>query len=324
MMETIILHTAALKGMGWGLYQQPQVLILGHFDGIHTGHMRVIRHGFDYGKQHRLPISLMTFHPHPKQLFKNAEYNKLITPLKEKERILSQFGLDRMYIVQFELSFAQLTAKEFAAVICRMNVKHIVVGFDYRFGHGRQGTAQLLKEWGEGCFTVEIVPVYNDEEYNTKVSSTRIREFLSQGDMVNANRLLGRAYVIRGEVVCGCGRGRSLGYPTANVKIEEAYIIPASGVYAVKVLIRGRWIDGVLNIGVKPTFKTNITKLGIEVHLFNFGQNIYGETITVALMSYIRPERKFQSVQKLIAQIAADVKEAHKQLKEMGRTSQLL
>lgn len=314
-METIILH-APLKDTNWEFFQQPQVLILGHFDGIHTGHVHVLHRGFDYGKQHHLLISLMTFHPHPKGVFGNPEYNRLLTPLKEKERILTQFGLDRMYVVQFELSFAKLTAKKFVTAICQMNVKHVVVGFDYRFGHGGQGTARLLKEWGEGCFTIEIVPVHNDEEHHMKVSSTRIRRFLSQGDVVNANRLLGRAYLIGGKVICGDGRGRSMGFPTANVKVEENYVIPASGVYAVKVLIRGTWVDGVMNIGVKPTFKTSVTEPGIETHLFDFDQDIYDETITIALISYIRSECKFSSIQQLITQIAADVKVARQRLKE--------
>lgn len=317
-METIALH-AALDDSSWRLQEQPQVLILGHFDGIHEGHVQVIRHALNYGKQHQLPVGLMTFHPHPKGVFGKPEYERFITPLSEKKRILSQLGLDRLYVVQFDLSFAKVTAQQFAEAICRMKVKHVVVGFDYRFGHGGEGTAQLLQEWGKGCFTVDIIPAHNDVETAVKVSSTRIRESLLQGDVVNANRLLGRTYIIRGEVVHGDARGRTMGFPTANVRAEEAYVIPANGVYAVKVLVHGTWHDGVLNIGLKPTFKTGETVQSVEAHLFDFDQDIYGETVTVALMSYIRPERKFSSIQELIAQITADSEEARQRLSTMDK-----
>lgn len=317
-MKTIVLH-AALDDSSWRLQRHPQVLILGHFDGVHEGHVRVIRRAMEYGKRYHLPVSLMTFHPHPKGVFGKAEYARFITPLSEKKRILGQLGIDRMYVVQFDLSFAKVTAQQFAEAICQMEVRHVVAGFDYRFGHGGEGTAQLLQEWGKGYFTVDIVPAHHDAEQRAKVSSTRIRESLSLGDVANANRLLGRTYLLRGEVVHGDARGRTIGYPTANVKAEEAYVIPAHGVYVVKVLVRGEWYDGVLNIGMKPTFKRWETVLSIEAHLFDFDQDIYGETVTVALMSYIRPERKFGSIQELVAQIRVDAKESRIRLGTMDK-----
>ena len=317
-METIPLH-APLDDTSWTSCRQPQVLVLGHFDGIHTGHAQVIQRALDYGAEHGLPVGLMTFHPHPKGVFGRSEYHRYVTPLMEKERILSRMGLDRLYVVQFDMSFAQVSAQKFAEAVCALGVKHVVIGFDYRFGHRGEGTAEMLKDWGNDCFTVDIVPAHSED--GTKVSSTRIRQCLAQGDITKANQLLGRPYLIQGEVVHGDARGRTIGFPTANVNPEEPYIIPAIGVYAAKVKVGGTWHDGVLSIGLKPTFKSGETVPTIEAHLFDFDADIYGETISIAVMDYIRSEQKFNSIQDLIAQITADAEEARQRLAAMDAES---
>ncbi|MFD3268786.1 bifunctional riboflavin kinase/FAD synthetase [Paenibacillus dendritiformis] len=310
-MEKILIH--ATDGHAeWMAWQQPQVVILGHFDGIHAGHVKVIERGLKYGREHGLPVALMTFHPHPKAVFGDERYATCLTPPKEKERILAQLGIDRLYIIDFNLSFAQLQARKFADCLCNLGVKHAVVGFDNRFGHRGEGSAELLAEWGEGCFSVDIVPAHNDND--AKVSSTRIRQCLAEGEITKANQLLARPYLLRGTVIHGDARGRTIGFPTANVDLDEPYVIPKNGVYAVKVKVGGKWHDGVMNIGLKPTFKSGETRPSIEAHLFDFDADIYGEEVTVAVMDFLRAEQKFDGIAALVAQITADAEEARRRL----------
>lgn len=310
-MEKIVIH-ATDGHADWRVWQQPQVVIMGHFDGIHAGHVKVIERGLAYGRKHGLPVALMTFHPHPKAVLGNDRYARCLTPLKEKERILAQLRIDRLYIIDFNLSFAQLQARKFADSLCNLGVEHAVVGFDNRFGYRGEGSAELLAEWGEGCFSVDIVPAHNDD--HAKISSTRIRQCLAEGEITKANQLLARPYLLRGKVIHGDARGRTIGFPTANIDLNEPYVIPRNGVYAVKVKVAGKWHDGVMNIGLKPTFKSGETRPSIEVHLFGFDADIYGEEATVAVMDFLRAEQKFDGIAALVAQITADAEEARRRL----------
>ena len=313
-MDTIFLMNS-LEDSSWGEHQ-PQVIILGHFDGLHKGHVEVIQRGLAYGKQHGLPVSLMTFHPHPKSIFGKSGYDRFLTPLGEKIRLLEELGIDRLYVVKFDLEFANSTAEQFAHAICRLGAKHVVCGFDYRFGSKGSGTADLLRQWGESCFTVDIVEPYDDD--NAKVSSTRIRTCLEEGDIQQANHLLGRPYTVSGVVVHGEKRGRTIGYPTANVEPAEAYFIPRIGVYAAKVKVRDKMYNSVLSIGLKPTFHNDILEPIIEAHLFDFNEEIYGERMTLYFIDYLRSEMKFSSVQELIAQINQDAVEARQLLQTIS------
>lgn len=317
-MEIIALHN--IDHASWEKYKQAQVLILGHFDGIHMGHAHVIQRALMYGKCHQLPVSLMTFHPHPQTIFGQLAYTRLLTPLKEKERLLKQFGLDRVYIVTFHHLFANLGAQQFVRMIFLLGAKHIVVGFDYRFGQGGKGNVHLLKQWGKDYFTVDAVPVFIDKQQREKVSSTRIRSSLLKGDMMQAHYLLGRPYMMRGNVIHGQAKGRTIGFPTANIKLEEDFFIPAYGVYVVKVLIAETWHGGVLNIGLKPTVEKNRIMPTIELHILNFDRQIYGETVTFILFHYIRAERKFEGIQQLVLQITSDIEQARQQLHHIEQT----
>ena len=305
-MEKIVLH-ATDGHADWMAWQQPQVVILGHFDGIHAGHVKVIERGLQYGREHGLPVALMTFHPHPKAVFGDERYTRSLTPPKEKERILARLGIDRLYIIDFNLSFARLKARTFADCLCALGVKHAVVGFDNRFGHRGEGSAELLAEWGEGCFSVDIVPAHNEDD-------AKVSQCLAEGDIAKANQLLARPYLLRGTVIHGDARGRTIGFPTANVDPDEPYVIPRNGVYAVKVKVGGKWHDGVMNIGLKPTFKSGETRPSIEAHLFDFDADIYGEEVAVAVMDFLRAEQKFDGIAALVAQITADAEEARRRL----------
>lgn len=309
-METIYLMNS-LQDASWG-ESEPTVLILGHFDGIHKGHEHVIKRALSYGREHGLPVSLMTFHPHPKGVFGKPGYDRYLSPLQEKQRILQALGIDRLYVVHFDLEFANATAEQFVHAICQIGARHVVCGFDYRFGHKGSGTAHELRDWGAGCFSVDIVEPC--DEAGSKVSSTRVRTYLDAGEIEKANELLGRYYSISGEVIHGEKRGRTIGYPTANVQPNEPYFIPRLGVYAVKVIVRGQTYDSVLSVGLKPTFHSDIMEPIIEAHLFNFNEDIYGETMTVLFISYLRPEEKFNTIEALIKQIDLDAEEARRVL----------
>lgn len=313
-METIFLNNS-LEDASWAA-QEPQVIVLGHFDGIHIGHMHVIDRAVQFGKEHGLPVSLMTFHPHPKGVFGKSGYDRYLTPLKEKERLLNELGLARLYVVKFDISFSNATAEQFVQSLCRLGAKHVVCGFDYRFGHKGSGTAELLREWGADCFSVDIVEAWGEGGH--KVSSTRVRACLEAGDIEQANHLLGRPYTIAGVVVHGEKRGRTIGYPTANVDPEEPYYIPRLGVYAVKVDVRGETYDSVLSIGLKPTFRSDILVPVIEAHLFDFNDDIYGERMSVSFLHYLRPEAKFASAHELIEQIHQDAREARQWLNSIS------
>ncbi|MBD8497110.1 bifunctional riboflavin kinase/FAD synthetase [Paenibacillus arenosi] len=306
-METIALQHI-LNGSAWQLHSQPQVVVLGHFDGLHTGHIHVIERGLAYSQEHNIPLGVMTFHPHPKYVFGRQGYERYLTPLAEKERQLAKLGVDFMYVVNFDLEFARISPQQFVEALCKLKAQHVVCGFDYRFGFQGVGTAESLREIGKDCFTVDIVEPFDDK--GQKVSSTRIRACLDDGDMVQANHLLGRPYTITGTVVHGEKRGRTIGFPTANVDPAEPYYIPRLGVYAVRVQVRGEMYDGVLSIGLKPTFHSHILAPIVEAHLFDFDADIYDETLTVSLIAYLRSEKKFNGIQELIEQITRDAEDA--------------
>ncbi|MDF2724363.1 MAG: riboflavin biosynthesis protein RibC, partial [Paenibacillus sp.] len=188
----------------------------------------------------------------------------------------------------------------------------VVVGFDFRFGHLGAGDPESLRQMAAGRFDVEVVQPFHMT--GEKVSSTLIRDCLEQGDLLRVKQLLGRHFALTGTVVHGAARGRQIGFPTANIELDGPYVVPCNGVYAVRLQWAGQSYNGVMNIGTKPTFEGDSTRRTLEAHLFDFSQSIYGEYVTVELISYIRPERKFNSIDELIAQIGRDVNTAKKQL----------
>lgn len=286
-----------------------QVLAIGGFDGIHLGHREVLRRAFETGKRLKLPVSVMTFHPHPREVLGQEQYVHVLTPLTEKMERLSQTGVDRTYVVRFNREFAAISPGAFVEdVLMKLSVHTVVVGFDFTFGRGGAGTADTLCAFGKGTFTVEVVRPYH--LHSEKVSSSLIRDYVQTGEVKKASLLLGRAYSIRGTVVTGEGRGRTIGVPTANIETSEPYVIPGRGVYAVRFKVNGETVKGVMNIGLKPTFAEDGLKQTLEVHLFDFQRMIYGETVEVDFVGFIRGERKFASVDELVAQIRMDMAEA--------------
>lgn len=296
-----------------------KVLAIGDFDGVHAGHREVIRRAQDTAARLGVSAALMTFHPHPREVLGKVEYRSVLTPLPDKLEIFRSLGVDCVYIVAFSESFSRLTPERFVSdVLLPLGIESVIVGFDFRFGHQGEGTADTLAEYAHGQFAVEIVRPFRQE--GDKVSSTVIRDCLSKGEVERAGRLLERPYSISGKVVSGRALGKTIGFPTANLELPERYFIPSHGVYAVKAQVRGLDYNGVMNIGVKPTFGGE-PQVSVEAHLFDFDESIYGETVTVEFISYLRSEKKFSSVDELVAQIRRDADKAREILTTVGPQS---
>lgn len=285
----------------------PYSLALGFFDGVHRGHQAVINSAIATAKEKGYKSAVMTFDPHPSIVLGGRNEKVFyITPLQQKLDTLSTMDVDTVFVVNFTSDFAKLSPEAFVKhFILDLNVKHVTAGFDYSFGAFGKGDMELMRKLSGESFGVTVVDKYADT--SEKISSTRIRKALKDGDMEEARMLLGRAFEVPGIVVHGDKRGRTLGFPTANVQHMEGCFIPATGVYAVKILVQNEWFDGVCNVGYKPTFNNPDHKqLSIEVHIFNFDKNIYGEEVVVGWYHRIRSEKKFNGIDELVAQIEKD------------------
>jgi riboflavin kinase / FMN adenylyltransferase len=295
----------------------PYSLALGFFDGVHRGHQAVIKSAITTAKEKGYKSAVMTFDPHPSIVLGGRNEKVFyITPLQQKLDTLSTLDVDTVFVVNFTSDFAKLSPEAFVKhFILDLNVKHVTAGFDYSFGAFGKGDMELMRQLGSESFEVTVVDKYIDA--SEKISSTRIRKALKDGNMEEARMLLGRAFEVPGIVVHGDKRGRTLGFPTANVQHMEGCFIPATGVYAVKILVQNEWFDGVCNVGYKPTFNNpEYKQLSIEVHIFNFDKNIYGEEVVVGWYHRIRSEKKFNGIEELVAQIEKDKQAAIEYLKE--------
>ncbi|CAH1193478.1 Bifunctional riboflavin kinase/FMN adenylyltransferase [Paenibacillus auburnensis] len=290
-------------------WAQPQVAALGQFDGLHRGHASVITSAVALARRQGVPAAVMTFHPHPKDVMGKGDYDGYLTPPKDKQELLSGMGVDILYIIDFNEQLSRVSPQDFVSImLLPLQIITAVVGFDFRFGYLGEGDADMLRELGLGAMSVETVPPFLLD--GEKVSSSGIRKSLQSGDLALANSWFGRCYHLRGIVGHGEKRGRTIGFPTANLQLEDRYVIPAKGVYAVKVFFKEEVLYGVMNVGVKPTFHDGMVAPSFEVHLFDFAADIYGQELTVELEGFIRPERKFESIDALISQISKDAETA--------------
>ncbi|WP_100333726.1 bifunctional riboflavin kinase/FAD synthetase [Bacillus alkalisoli] len=288
------------------------VMALGFFDGIHLGHQKVIKTAINHANKTNRKSAVLTLDPHPSVVLgRDIQHIRYITPISEKKRILEQLGVDILYIVNFSHQFASLEPQQFVdQYIIDLHVEHVVAGFDFSYGRLGKGTMQTLPFHSRQVFSQTIVDkLANGEE---KVSSTLVRKQLMDGKVDELTETLGRNYSISGTVSHGDKRGRKIGFPTANVQLNDEFLLPKTGVYAVKLTVSGLTYNGVCNVGYKPTFYENqqITFPSIEVNLFEFHQEIYGETVTVEFFQRIRNEQKFNSIEELINQIQQDKEKA--------------
>ena len=305
-------------------HQRGAVLAMGNFDGLHRGHAALIGHARGLAEARGAPTGVLTFEPHPRNIFMPGGEPFRLTPFRVKEREIAHLGADFLFIQHFDRGFAEKSAESFIAevMVGAIGIAHIVVGHDCTFGNRRRGTPAMLREVGDqlGFGVTVIDPVRGG---SSVYSSTHIRELLKDGKPREAAEQLGRFWEIDGRVALGDQRGRTIGFPTANLGLGE-YLRPAFGVYAVRVSgdgpddpLASETIDGVANIGLRPTVGGLVPRL--EAHLFDIDRDLYGRHLRVALVDFIRPERKFASFDELTTQIAADAARARQILAAIPR-----
>jgi len=304
MME-ILRHYAGIAEESCG-----SVVAIGNFDGVHLGHQALVDAARRRARAEGAKLAVMSFEPHPRRVFRPDDPPFRLTPFRVKARVLESLGVEILFALHFDLDFSRKTAEQFVTEILvdGLGIKGAAIGSDFVFGHGRQGNAAFLQEMGGrfGFGVTEIGPVTHEGEI---YSSTRIRELLVQGKPRQAAVLLGREWEIEGRVEHGDERGRTIGFPTANLDLDD-YLRPAPGVYAVRAAIEGStvWHKAVANLGRRPTFAGE--DLRLEVHILDFAEDLYGKHLRVALVEHIRPERKFDGLESLKAQIARDCEAA--------------
>ncbi|MCE7794559.1 bifunctional riboflavin kinase/FAD synthetase [Salipaludibacillus sp. CUR1] len=289
----------------------PTVTALGFFDGVHLGHRKVIETAVKKAADEHIYSAVMTFFPHPKEVLgKNGGYPvRYLSPLEEKEKLIEKTGVDYLFIVEFTSRFSELSPQQFVDdYLIDLNVKHVVAGFDYSYGRLGKGTMETMPFHSRNLITQTTVEKVAGQE--GKISSTSIREAMAKGEIDKVNSYLGRNYKITGVVEHGEKRGRTIGFPTANVSTDAQKEIPAAGVYAVTFKVNGKMYSGVCNIGSKPTFHDETAKQTIEVHLLDTEKNLYDEKVEVVFLGRIRGEIKFDGAEALIAQINKDIAEA--------------
>lgn len=305
-----IIHlTYPLKLPNSNYPDKPHVMAIGDFDGLHLGHQNVINHAKYIGDKQNISTSIMTFNPHPREVLGLSIYSRYLTPFQEKMKLFEGIGVDYCFVVSFDHSFAKVSPEDFVQrMLFLLNVHTVVAGFDFTFGHRGLGTVETLKNLCEQQMSVEVVKPFNLNGY--KVSSTFIREQLHLGHLECVKKYMGRNYSISGKVVPGESRGKTIGFPTANLKVKAPYVIPRHGVFAVKLNIAGIEYKGVMNIGVKPTFSSDELNPTLEVHILNFNHDIYGQDLNIEFISFLRDEEKFASIDLLVEQIHKDIKKA--------------
>lgn len=285
------------------------VVTIGVFDGVHCGHDAIIRRLLDVAREKKGEGVVVTFWPHPR-LFLTPEGAglKYLSTLREKRELFDKKGVDHFIIVPFTRELSNYSSEKFIKeiIVGKVKAKHLIVGFNHHFGKNREGSFETLKSLA-GKYKIEVEQVDARVVGNQNVSSTRIREALNSGDILLANRLLGYHYSLNGTIIGGKKIGRSLGFPTANVLPKERYkLIPKDGVYAVYVNLGDNTLNGMLNIGLRPTLSNGENGKSIEVHIFDFQHQIYGKDVQVRFVGRIRDEVKFSSVEHLVEQLKKD------------------
>lgn len=282
---------------------------LGNFDGVHLGHQSVIAGAAEAARRLSVPLGVISFDPHPRRLFQPDEPAFRLMTTGQQARALDALGVDRLYVLSFDFEMASLTDREFVEKVLHqgLGVRHVAVGFDISFGKGRTGSPQAMRDYGQELgFSVSVAEAAGAG--GEKFSSTAVREALRQGRPQDAAAILGRPFAIEGVVHRGKQLGRQLGFPTANVPLAD-YVTPRLGIYATRTrLPDGRVIPGVASVGTNPT--TGEVEARLEVWLFDFDEDLYGQVIETDLIAFLRPEEKFASLELMVEQVHRDAAEA--------------
>ncbi|MFQ3180764.1 MAG: riboflavin kinase/FMN adenylyltransferase [Polaribacter sp.] len=289
---------------------------IGTFDGVHFGHQKIIEKLIDEAKKADKKSVVLTFFPHPRMVLQKDVSLELINTIEERSTLLEKTGLDYLIIHPFSKEFSRMTALEFVRdiLVNQLNISKLIIGYDHHFGKNREGNITQLTEYSHLYdFKVEEIPAQDIDDVS--VSSTKIRRALATGNLKTANNFLGYNFMLNGNVVNGKKLGGKIGYPTANIDIKESYkLIPKTGVYIVKSAIDEKTVFGMMNIGNRPTVNGNYQT--IEVHFFDFNQNLYDRNLTIELIYFLRNEEKFDSVEILIQQLKKDEKTARDYIKK--------
>ncbi len=282
------------------------VITVGTFDGLHKGHKSIINALKAKAKTLNSKSVVFTFWPHPRFVLGKTDNLELLNTIQEKAQLLNELGVDYLLTVNFTKEFSEQTSHEFVknVLVNKLKIKHLVLGYDHHFGKNREGSFEKLAECAkEFNFTIEQVLAFNNCGEN--ISSTKIRNALKIGDIEKANLFLGYNYFLSGKVVVGQALGRKIGFPTANLELENYKLIPSVGVYAVNIFHNNIKYLGMLNIGYKPTINSE-NKLSIEVNIFNFNKTIYGEIVKIEFLKKIRDEIKFNNIKELENKLVDD------------------
>jgi len=291
---------------------------VGAYDGIHLGHRKVLSTLSDLAADRDLAPAVVTFDQHPAAVVRPESAPLLLTDPGQRMELFADIGIEFLYLLHFDEQRAQTSSRDFVAdvLVSRLNAKLIVVGSNFHFGQGRSGSVDVLTELGnEMGFEVVGLDLFTEGDAVEPTSSTAIRRALAAGDIDAVNAMLGRPYEVRGEVVQGDQRGRTIGFPTANIVFEDGRAWPATGVYAARVTLPdGRRNDAVVNIGMRPTFHQHAEHPLLEAHLLDFDEDLYDQHISVEFVGFVRSERRFAGIDEIAAQIKKDVESAREQL----------
>jgi riboflavin kinase/FMN adenylyltransferase len=282
------------------------IITIGTFDGVHIGHQKIVEKLIENAKNRNAESAILTFFPHPRMVLQDQTEIRLLNTIDERISLLEKKGLDNLIIHPFDKAFSRLTAEEFVKEILvdQLNIEKIVIGYDHRFGRNRTANIDDLIEFGEK-YNFEVEQISAQEIQEASVSSTKIRTALEEGNIALANQYLGYSSFLTGVVKEGKKLGRTIGFPTANLKIEENYkLIPKEGVYIVESNLNGKKVYGMMNIGTNPTFNEGL--LSIEIHFLDFDADLYNQKIQISILEYLRAEQKFESVALLKAQLDID------------------
>ena len=285
---------------------KPTVVTIGTFDGVHLGHQKILEQIISSAKLNDCESLVLTFFPHPRMVLQEGTEMKQLNTLNEKIALLAHLGIDHLVVHPFDKEFSRMTAEEFVqkVLVDTFNVQKIIIGYDHRFGRNRTADIDDLIQFGQ-TYGLAVEQISAQEINAVSVSSTKIRMALCEGQIALANEFLGYDYSLTGTVTKGQQLGRTIGYPTANIQIEEDYkLVPENGVYVAKCVLNQKTVYGMMNIGNRPTVN-GITQT-IEINLFDFNDDLYGQTITVSLLKRMRDEQKFESLEALKNQLALD------------------
>ena len=292
-------------------------LTIGSFDGVHRGHQKIIRNLTAGAHRVGAPAVVLTFYPHPSEVLSKRQGSFYLTTPEERAALLGEWGVDYAITHPFNLKIAALSAYDFMAYLKKyLGLRRLFVGNDFALGHGREGTVPRLEQLGDGFgYYVNVIPPFKIGDVT--VSSSQVRTALAEGDVQQADLLLGRPYRVSGEVVPGDGRGRTIGIPTANLSIWSKRVIPKVGVYVGRARVDGCAWGAVINVGVRPTFESQPVLPRVEAHLLDYNQELYGKEVRLDFIARLRDEQRFPNVQALVEQIHRDISRAREELKEI-------